>query len=63
MSLAQEIDALHDLCELHQRLRPEVQREQVAGTIAGPCDVALRRAEFRIVEVCRAILAKAEASE
>ncbi len=58
MSLAAEVDALHDLCELEQRLRPEVQREVVAN-VAGVFTTAHAATSDRIVQVCRALLAKA----
>lgn len=58
MSLAAEVDTLHDLCELEQRLRPEVQREVVANA-AGAFTAAHASTSDRIVQVCRALLAKA----
>jgi hypothetical protein len=52
MSLAAEVDELHELCELAQGLRPEVNREVAAGRM-GPFRIAHEETMRRIVQVCR----------
>ncbi len=57
MTIAAEVDALHELCELEQRLRPEVQREIVDGAGSPILQAAHDKTCARIVQVCRALLA------
>jgi hypothetical protein len=64
MSLANEIDRLHDLTEAVQALRPEVQHEfthgNFAGLESGPMRTAHDALQVLIGQACRDYLAKAE---
>ena len=60
MNLVNEIDRLHDLTELAQKLRPEVQHEQVVGG-SGRMAMALDDVHAAVVAACRALVAKADA--
>jgi hypothetical protein len=65
MNLVNEIDRLHDLTELAQKFRPEVEHEFAVGNFAGLESGPMRTASdclaILIVEAARALVAKADA--
>lgn len=61
MNLVNEIYRLHDLTELAQKLRPEVEHEIGGGAENGPMSEAHHRLTAMIVEACRAVCAKVDA--